>query len=393
MNLLVNNLQEKEAVTLFNKIKTPNIRIYNLMIDLYRKLNQPNEAVSYFILMINNDIDPTLSTINRLIDAFARNSDEMNAISWFNMMNYYKLEPNSSSYTIIINMYARLTLPYGNAKRNEYAIMNVSYWFNRMLHSTTPVVIKPLNCIMHMFARLGRINDVLAWYHIMKYNFFITPDLFTYTIIIGMYSKLNKPELALMWYNEKSNPDIVMSNTIIDMYGKLGDTFNAMEIYRSISDPDIFTFTTLIDMWGKMGNPDEVENLYNTMIERGIKPNVNTHTVMIRGSTWENVLYHNDILEKNESLTNTSISVFIDSCGFNNQLQVAIDFWDRITMNYYHLFNANTYTSMIEACGRCGEYEKGTEILERFENSPFYQSSTQDELNKLYTTYATQITY
>lgn len=87
-----------------------------------------------------------------------------------------------------------------------------------------------------------------------------------------------------------------------------------------------------------------------------------------------------------------SVSVFLDSCGFNDQIQVAIKFWSKVLSKYPHILCPNAYTSMIEACGRCGDFETAAVVLKQFENSPLYLISSQEELKKLYQTYKTQIT-
>jgi pentatricopeptide repeat protein len=85
------------------------------------------------------------------------------------------------------------------------------------------------------------------------------------------------------------------------------------------------------------------------------------------------------------------MSVFIDSCGYNNQFDIAIQFWEKMKENYLELMSTNVYTSMIEACGRCGQLLKGKEILNEFQNSNFLLLSSQEEKGKLYQTFETQI--
>lgn len=60
------------------------------------------------------------------------------------------------------------------------------------------------------------------------------------------------------------------------------------------------------------------------MLDWGIKPNQNTHVVMLRGAKWNTILHHNKILEEKNWFSCISMSVFIDSCGYNNRLDVAI---------------------------------------------------------------------
>lgn len=329
--------------------------------------------------------------INASISRFAKQLDETNALLAFNMLNRYGLKPNYNTYLIMINMYTKLSVALENT---NYYILEVENWFNKMLNDKMTLSIRCFNCIIWMFSKLGKINDVLTWLHIAKYNYNLEPDNYTYCIIIDTYSKAKQPELALKWYNEMPNPDRITTNTILDMYAKLKDADNAMELYNKMKNPDVYTFTILIDMWGKMKNINEVHKLYDQMLKLKIQPTSSTHTVMMRGLTsWEKIMYHNNILEQTNNLTNASLSVFLDSCGFNNQLEIAIEFWNRVILTHYHLFSANTYTSMIEACGRCGDHIKGSEILEDFENSPLCLTSTQTEIDKIYTTYQTQISY
>src|SRR5690348_1639818 len=101
-------------------------------------------------------------------------------------------------------------------------------------------------------------------------------------------------------------------------------------------------------MFGKMRNCASVKQWYQNMLDLGIKPNANTHVVMIRGSEWGDILAHNKYLEDNQLLNSISVSVFLDSCGFNNQISVAIEFWKKISSNYPNILSVNTFTSMIE---------------------------------------------
>lgn len=401
-----NNKDNLNALSWFDRIKfynlLPNDKSYNMIMSMYGKTKRLNEALWWYSIMIKDNVTITLETYSILMQLSGN-------IEWLNIMLKNGIKPNANIYISMINKYCKeavknnadtssierafSTDPIGSS--DTRSIGSVEKGFNKMLESPLMQAQKihadPFNSIMNMFSKLCRVDDVLAWFHIMQYNHNIEPDKYTYNIIIEMYSRLGQPELALKWYNEVPYSDLVISNTILHMYGKLGDVQNAIKIYEEIPKPDIFTFVTLIDMWGKLNEPNEMERYYDLMGKKGIKSNTYIHTVMMRGSYWETALYHNNILEESSSLTNTSLSVFIDACGFNNQLSTLIDFWNRNVEMNYHLFNANTYTSMIEACCRCGDYQNATRILKDFESSHHCQTSTQQELYKLYTTYMTQM--
>jgi pentatricopeptide repeat domain-containing protein 1 len=220
-----------------------------------------------------------------------------------------------------------------------------------------------------------------------------------YNAIIDMFSKMRVVFEARHWFNRMINSKVLANtstfNILIDMYGKLEKPVEAMETYKlmikSNVKPCVITFTSMIDMWGKLQQPDEVEKLYQAMLDWGIKPNQNTHVVMLRGAKWNTIVHHNKILEEKHWLSCISMSVFIDSCGYNNRLDVAIEFWKKISRAHTNLITANVYTSMIEACGRCNDLLKGKEILELFEASDLFLSSTVEEKTKLYQTYETQI--
>jgi hypothetical protein len=127
------------------------------------------------------------------------------------------------------------------------------------------------------------------------------------------------------------------------------------------------------------------------MLDWRVKPNQNTHVVMMRGSKWETVMHHHRVLVDRQWLSCISLSVFIDSCGYNNQFLTARAFWDRARSEYRPLMTTNVYTSMIEACGRCGELGFGRAVLAQFEEAaPFLEQTPADE-EKLYQTFETQI--
>lgn len=127
------------------------------------------------------------------------------------------------------------------------------------------------------------------------------------------------------------------------------------------------------------------------MLDWHIKPNQNTHVVMMRGSRWDTVLYHNRILEERRWFSCISLSVFIDSCGYNDQFEAARLFWIKIRAHYRDLMTTNVYTSMIEACGRCGALAYGCHILAQYEEAAPELEQTVSDRGKLYQTFETQI--
>jgi hypothetical protein len=137
--------------------------------------------------------------------------------------------------------------------------------------------------------------------------------------------------------------------------------------------------------------PDEIERWFQAMLDWRVKPNQNTHVVMMRGSRWETVLHHNRVLEERQWLSCISLSVFIDSCGYNDQFQTARAFWERARTEYRPLMTTNVYTSMIEACGRCGELGFGRAVLAQFEEAAPFLEQTEADAEKLYQTFQTQI--
>jgi pentatricopeptide repeat protein len=62
------------------------------------------------------------------------------------------------------------------------------------------------------------------------------------------------------------------------MYGKLGrikdslDWFQKMKIENT--KPSVMTYNAIIDMYSKMQLPEEAINVFNTMENNGVKPNV-----------------------------------------------------------------------------------------------------------------------
>jgi len=249
-----------------------------------------------------------------------------------------------------------------------------------------------------MFSKLTQPSDAVMWFEHMLLSG-IDANATAYNILIDMFGKMKMEYEVQHWFNRMINsnisPNTSTFNILIDMYSKMDRPVEAIESYKlmikSGVKPCVITMTSLIDMCGKLQQPEEVEKWYQAMKDWGIKPNQNTHVVMLRGSKWEVIVEHNETLEKNNWFSCISMSVFLDSCGYNDKLEIAIGFWEKIRRNYKPIMTANVYTSMIEACGRCGALEMGKEVLQQFETDGLFESSTGEEKLKLYQTYETQI--
>jgi pentatricopeptide repeat protein len=189
LNSLGKSKKEKDAVNLYNEMIergiAPNVVIYTILIDMYRKLNNPGKALYVYDLMISRGVAPNVATFNTLINMFAKDKDEKNALTWFDVVSSHALLPNTQSYSIII----------GTTGLFPFFLFPFRFCFYCFSHAD-------------MYGKMGRPDDAIWWFNDMT-RCGLVPSIVTFAAMIDMYSKLRLDSQALYWFNVMKTYGIV----------------------------------------------------------------------------------------------------------------------------------------------------------------------------------------
>lgn len=177
----------------------PNLVIYNTLLDAMGRAKRPWQAKTIYKDMTDNGIAPTWGTYAALLRAFCRARYAEDAIKVYNEMKDKGLE------------------------------------FNVILYNT----------LLATCADVGYIDEAVQIYEHMKSSGTCTPDSWTYSSMVTIYS---------------------CSGQVTEAESVLNDMVEAG------FEPNIFVLTSLIQCYGKANRTDDVVRTFNKVLELGIAP-------------------------------------------------------------------------------------------------------------------------
>ena len=180
------------------------------------------------------------------------------------------------------------------------------------------------NSILSILLRRGRTNMAKAVYDEMLSTYGVTPDVYTYNILIRGFCKNSMVDEGFHFFKEMMSfdcdPDVVTYNTLVDglcQAGKVSIAHNLVNGMRKKCkdlNPNIVTYTTLIRGYCMKQEIDKALVILEEMNTMGLKPNVISYNTLIKGLCETHKLDQiKDILE--QMIGNGGFSP--DTCTFN----------------------------------------------------------------------------
>ncbi|KAJ3679941.1 hypothetical protein LUZ60_016219 [Juncus effusus] len=237
--LLYNSIKRHEfdlAKILFQEMKqfgpAPNLHTYTIFLSLYNKSN-------------NFDINEA----NFILKELEKNG----------------LKPNVVTHGTYIHLLC-------GAGSSELAWEFLKELKNKKLDFNTQC----FNSIILGFCQEGNLIMARTVFDAMK-DFDLIPNLHSF----NAFNLFNKMELTGL------KPDKALYTTLISLYCKIGEMRIAVQLFDRMVElgfePDIRVYSCLIDGYSKLGFMDRVDVLMKKMVELGFKPNVVTYTCVING--------------------------------------------------------------------------------------------------------------
>lgn len=209
---------------------------------------------------------------------------------------------------------------YGQAGLFEES-MKLFQTMKRM--GVSPSVIT-FNSLFSILLRRGRTNMANDLYDEMLSTYGVTPDTYTYNILIRGFCKNSMVDQGFRFFNEMSrfncDPDIVTYNTLVDGLCKAGKVKTAHNLVKGMSkkskdlNPNVVTYTTLVRGYCMKQELDEALLIIKEMTSRGLMLNKITCNTLIKGLCEAHKLDKiKDILE--QTIGDGELSP--DTCTFN----------------------------------------------------------------------------
>lgn len=246
--------------------------------------------------------------------------DPFKALKFFNWAQEMGFPHNDQSYFLMLeilgserNLNVARNFLFSIEKRSNGAVKLEDRFFNSLIRSygeaglfkesiklfqtmksvgVSPSVVT-FNSILSILLRRGRSNMAKEVYDEMLSTYGVTPDLYTYNILIRGFCKNSMVDEGFRFFKEMTsfncNPDVVTYNTLVDGLCRTGKVRIAHNLVKGMSkkcedlNPNVVTYTTLIRGYCMKQEVDEALIILEEMTGRGLKPNIITYNTLIKG--------------------------------------------------------------------------------------------------------------
>ncbi|CAN6465431.1 unnamed protein product [Victoria cruziana] len=270
LQMFVKENKYKEAETLFeallddNSPFKPDQKIFHMMIYMYRKLGNYDQARKLFGFMAARGVPQSTVTFNSLM-SFETNYKEVSSI--YGQMQRAGVNPDVTSYSLLIRA-------YGKARREDEALAV----FKEMLDAGVRPTRKAYNILLDAFAISGMVEEARTVLKSMSRNR-CCPDLCSYTTLLLAYVNASDMDGAEKFFRriKSSNlaPNVVTYGTLMKGYAKMNNMEKLMSIYEEMQmqgiKPNQTIFTTLMDAYARNANFGSGIFWFKKMETSGIK--------------------------------------------------------------------------------------------------------------------------
>lgn len=149
------------------------------------------------------------------------------------------------------------------------------------------------NSLLSILLKRGRTNMANNLYDEMLSTYGVTPDTYTFNILIRGFCMNSMVDEGFRFFKEiskfKCEPDIITYNTLVDGLCRAGKVDIARNVVKGMNkkssdlNPNVVTFTTLIRGFCMKQEIDEALLVLEEMTCKGLKPNGITYNTLLKG--------------------------------------------------------------------------------------------------------------
>ncbi|KAL4559195.1 hypothetical protein LXL04_031329 [Taraxacum kok-saghyz] len=249
-----------DARQLFDKMPSPNIVAWNVMISGHVHAGFYNSAIEYFQSMIGFNLKPTRSTLGSVLSAIASTFDLDCGSQVHGQATKLGLSSNVYVGSSLINMYAKCQQ------------MGPAWSVFNSLHEKNIVL---WNSILGGYSQNKDSDKVISLFMEMRHSGF-QPDDFTYTSVLSASSSLKDSEFGKQLHSliikKKFHMNLFVGNALVDMYAKSNSLHDAIKQFNMIKNRDNVSWNAII---GGFVHEEEEESafiMFQRMQNDGIAP-------------------------------------------------------------------------------------------------------------------------
>ncbi|ONK59023.1 uncharacterized protein A4U43_C08F2180 [Asparagus officinalis] len=277
----------------------PDVITYTTVIHGYCLLDNWKEAIRVFQEMLHHDISPDVATVNLLMNYIYKHgmTDELrkqqpNIISSHAVLDGYCQEGRFEESLMAVDVgLGSLTIGealdffhqnVGCRSQESHLLLQPALDFNRPNEAALPLT----HLSLSLCDAVSRVDG-------------ITPDTFTYGILIGTRTRTDRIDLGFSVFGSALkrgvNMDVPFFNIVIGGLRKPKTVDDAAKLFdemphwgceperRMCQKPDLFSYTTTMHGLCRKGDVGRTPKWLQQMADDGITPSVVTYDCIIRG--------------------------------------------------------------------------------------------------------------
>ncbi|XP_023736806.1 pentatricopeptide repeat-containing protein At5g66520 [Lactuca sativa] len=348
-----------EALSLFEKIRFPDVYAYNMIIRCLMLVNRQHES----LLLYNKLLEETLTPDNHTYTYVLKACSQLKALSEGKQLHARiikdGIKPNTYIHSSMIKMYA-------NSGDTESSECILAQFPNENVSATNSMITSYMNLGEIKFAR--QLFDKMS-----------TRDSATWSAMITGYTQNGMHENALVVFQEMVACKIPMNESslvsalsacgrsgalgqgrwihgyitrtwgeisvklgtsIVDMYAGCGCIDFAYEVFKNMSSKDVVAYGVIISGFAKHGLACKCFQLFDEMVDNGIQPN--------------GVIF----------------VAILTACSHGGFVELGQSYFNQMTSLYNIRPSVHHYGCMVDLLGRAGRLDEAEEVIATMVEEP-----------------------
>jgi pentatricopeptide repeat protein len=361
---------EKVWKDMINDGLKPNVVTFTTLLSLYAKKGDIGRAEQVWDDMIKVGLTPNIASYNTLLSAYTKIGDIMKSQKLLSNMTKEGIKPDIKTHTSLLCLYA-----------NKKDIIGSEQVWEGMIKAGFSPDVASYNTLLSAYTKIG---DIMKSEHIITtmINANIKPNLATYSTLLSLYARLGNIKAGKRVHKEVLRKQLwpqhtnyvefnTFSSSLITMYVSCSKITQAREVFdiclkEKGSLLHISVWSSMISAYAQVGFGNDAIQLFETMNEKGVLPNILTFTSLLTACSHsllpDKALEYVRLMKDQFNITPDVIhhNCVVDALARAGKLEEA--------ENYIHTMKDTdliTWKTMLGACRLEGDIERGKRIADQ----------------------------